>query len=1469
MGNLLLGLTVILYGLITSKVSHKNFIRQNEVLLGLGHITYSEFLSKNQARTYSSDGEINLVTKTDFLNSIEKLASIKFFLDIDRPTHSTSTIDLTNTGSTNKKKILVFISLNKVHLFLVSPITELFSIEHLKTKDLVGTADTDLRKVEFVEENDPNELIVFTGHKIWYFKNNFGLENYLATPYNLLIGFGAVGNSLELITGFTSARDGTKTFFISRSFKIQTMREGATLGSEFILNDSKKDTFSYTFGMAYNKSSKLLFIHTWNDFFICSWKNSEFQLISSILDRSSTSNYHLKVYDDIENPDRVVIIFMVYNTLQPYYYYKITNTLLRETLPIYNINSKATQCRINPHIPSTFEFEIHCANSLQIAKVLEQKRITSLHFPLSKNTISFSDKGIARYSIEYFRMLEFNPTYGLFQPTLNFNSMFNKVDSNPKEKNWGLYIHQHSVYVIDEDYHDQNLITDFLKKTNIIFENGWLYANAIFSRQNPTTHVLVLGIKTYGSDYHFGICKKKFDESEAGLFFLKNPRKFEKNWRNPIKRFNYMNINYAISFMFAGVNLYREDPSDADSIFLHGTDFTLKDELDNQITIRALEVIHEIEGLIVTELIKSKELRFFLYNGVDFVYRADLKIEDATLNVITRFYGIENEVWLFGRRAIRLMLTSDLSINNLEIEVMNENLNELYSDITMVPIQETSPDFSFYIVRLDRSTAIAHTSPKYISVGCEANCIVCLDLDKSCVICRPYYQMEPNKDGNVFCKRICNKEGEYHKESDNTCGKCDPTCLTCSGPTNTECLSCPSGGFYKELEKKCEVGGCSFGLKTVNGENIKVGYYKGTLNGENFQRCRQCSVYCKTCNGPFSENCLGCFPENYFHIENLKLGCSKSSCEPGYGTYLADVSSEAGVTKHNICKTCHPNCQSCIGKTEFDCIICKGGSKPKEKKCFVCPEGQVYNKIKQNCTDCSYITPGCTQCDPDKYECFECEEGSELLEKKCVECNFPKVFDLDTKKCKKCKEKHPECDQCSPSTLICQRCQKFYQEKNGACERVKFPFESGLRYATVTSAYAFKVLVIVGVVSSPTMKESTIKLFQVLYLINLFNRKFTKEVYLILSTFKEFGINLFEINLLSKDVEEDAETKLDKEMSKYFFNNSENDIWTVLIYLLYGIFFLAINLYYYKNIEKEKMGWFGKYTRGFNKKWFYFFLLEIMPEILASALNDLGFGRQNTFTSIFSFLIIVFYFGIIMLGHHLIWKGKGKWISSGIIREQIAKNDEPKKSGMLKYYFLWVHAAEFLKVFAVILFKHHFWAQALIYFFLQALIPLYIIIDTKYLFLKCKIENWTLLISEAAMLVISGAVIFEFLIFDWLFAIGFLFYVVVVIFVSLLRFGIMILKIKRFFEIKFKEKIEKKQKIKKEKMKKVRPAKNKVKVNLIKISNSNERESRFGLNSDNADKEELGKNNRGVEKSAQKKNSKKEKNELEVKFFSY
>ena len=150
----------------------------------------------------------------------------------------------------------------------------------------------------------------------------------------------------------------------------------------------------------------------------------------------------------------------------------------------------------------------------------------------------------------------------------------------------------------------------------------------------------------------------------------------------------------------------------------------------------------------------------------------------------------------------------------------------------------------------------------------------------------------------------------YYGDSSGVCLSCDGSCLTCSGPLNSNCLSCTTGAVVS--------GTC----------------YSTCPSNSYSALCLPCHSTCITCSGPSSSECLSCPSPSFLH---LNLSTCLTSCSKGQLTdnlNLTCLSCPPGqVGYYSSCVACDPACLTCDGVGFMACLSCEAGKELVQRAC--------------------------------------------------------------------------------------------------------------------------------------------------------------------------------------------------------------------------------------------------------------------------------------------------------------------------------------------------------------------------------------------------------------------------------------------------------------------------------------------------------------------------------------------------------
>ncbi|KAL4465856.1 hypothetical protein ABPG74_004093 [Tetrahymena malaccensis] len=307
---------------------------------------------------------------------------------------------------------------------------------------------------------------------------------------------------------------------------------------------------------------------------------------------------------------------------------------------------------------------------------------------------------------------------------------------------------------------------------------------------------------------------------------------------------------------------------------------------------------------------------------------------------------------------------------------------------------------------------------------CYSSCLQCSGpLSTNCLSCTtsfPFYDLSSNS-----CLASAPSQGYFCQQNQNTsltyqqnCQLCDPTCLTCTGSLPTNCINCTSSFPYFNLQ----TNSC---LSKVPGSNFYC--IQNSINPTYQFNCNTCNVSCLSCTGPQANNCLSCPPTLpiFNTITNQCLAQAPSS------GYYCQNSSDISLSYQQNCSPCDPSCLQCSGPLSTNCLSCNTNLpfyNLKNNTCLAQAPNQGYFCQQSSKQNLSY-QQDCSPCDS---TCLTCS-GS--LSTNCISCtsSYP-YFNIQANSCNSkvpsanfyCKQNltNPtyqfNCNICNVSCLTCQ-----------------------------------------------------------------------------------------------------------------------------------------------------------------------------------------------------------------------------------------------------------------------------------------------------------------------------------------------------------------------------------------------------------------------------------------------------------------
>ncbi|KAL4508482.1 hypothetical protein ABPG72_003786 [Tetrahymena utriculariae] len=331
-------------------------------------------------------------------------------------------------------------------------------------------------------------------------------------------------------------------------------------------------------------------------------------------------------------------------------------------------------------------------------------------------------------------------------------------------------------------------------------------------------------------------------------------------------------------------------------------------------------------------------------------------------------------------------------------------------------------------------------TPSNSCITCNPACQQCTGPSTNqCITCNPTdyqlntrcYQQCPKPywgrqvDGVLTCLSNC-YPGEYGDIYDplRTCKQCNSQCQSCYGGQNSQCYSCSS--TYYLLFTTCD--------------QCPISYY----GDGNSRKCVQCHQTCQSCKGQSDKDCNSCQIGRFLLNNICYAQCPK-------GTY-SDSISQACVQQcpmpnqyqddvDNTCSYCHPNCKTCTGSTQNNCLTCETGFYKNGSSCLsLCPPSYYPDSINFVCLKCN---PECDTCyGPDKNQCQSCKLPRIFYLNQCItQCPSGFFMHPTSNSCVTVCPKSYYPDTNSAQCLLCHNfCSTCYGGGNTKCNSCKTPY---------------------------------------------------------------------------------------------------------------------------------------------------------------------------------------------------------------------------------------------------------------------------------------------------------------------------------------------------------------------------------------------------------------------------------------------
>jgi len=344
-----------------------------------------------------------------------------------------------------------------------------------------------------------------------------------------------------------------------------------------------------------------------------------------------------------------------------------------------------------------------------------------------------------------------------------------------------------------------------------------------------------------------------------------------------------------------------------------------------------------------------------------------------------------------------------------------------------------------------KEETLSDNSKVMLFQACNHGCKTC-NTQSACLTCldnTTYFKQDYNTSGDAcFSSK---PEGYYLDSSVQLYKKCNLSCQSCSGPNSIECISCPVG-LYLYIPKASLASGTTIGECVINSpqsdlykdeaarkllpcsdkcltcsggteddclscidksyflENYDITgdkcynslpdyYYLDETNNKKLYK--SCSVGCSKCSGPGDSQCLECRKD--FHFKSATPNLTGDFCESDK-PIINTQSLLKYIISNNLSDTqCSFNCLSCAAQGENKCFECnkgfyfienydsKGDSCYREKpypSLFFDKDAKLFRYCAESCASCdAYGDKKCLSCKQGFYfkEGFNSKEGDSCL----------------------------------------------------------------------------------------------------------------------------------------------------------------------------------------------------------------------------------------------------------------------------------------------------------------------------------------------------------------------------------------------------------------------------------------------------------------------------------------------------------
>jgi hypothetical protein len=304
------------------------------------------------------------------------------------------------------------------------------------------------------------------------------------------------------------------------------------------------------------------------------------------------------------------------------------------------------------------------------------------------------------------------------------------------------------------------------------------------------------------------------------------------------------------------------------------------------------------------------------------------------------------------------------------------------------------------------------------AIGVQADCKAGV---KQCAEC----------SDEMTCSRCYNYFYLVAAHNSTPCASCHSSCETCSGPRETECITCPPSRFMND-EGKCQL--CSEVMSKCAGCDGKTCTICATFYFlDPYGNCGNCTELanvenCYHCQSP--TKCYRCNPGFYTSPDGKCIeaitGLSIEHCVRMYADYCASCEEGYYLKNSYKCELCSKidNCETCDGEICSKCL--DGYYADTTTSCK--PYSDLVNcaeKTQEGCKECKvgYYKVGefvCEKCDE---SCYDCKGKDPTQCSNCKETHYLEFTDEanGVGTCELCAKKYSGCLLCKLNG-ICTKC---------------------------------------------------------------------------------------------------------------------------------------------------------------------------------------------------------------------------------------------------------------------------------------------------------------------------------------------------------------------------------------------------------------------------------------------------------------